>query len=174
MPSQAPQQSLPPEWLRALMLLQQQRTGQPGQQPQPTPALPPLLPYGERVLNNQQPYTTGEIKPIREMFPTLNAAGRAAKQNPLLGMAFGGLADLASTVGSSEFKPSDSLAAVVDVLPMSKYAFKGASHLGAPLLQKAGQWYNRLPARGKTTLESVWNAGPTNPFERQNNDPIYQ
>lgn len=161
------QSSLPPEWLRALLLLRQR-------QAEERAAAPPLAPYGERVLGGLPPYTIGDVTPLQETLPSVNAAGRGLKQVPILGAMAGGIADYLATVGSSQFQPRDAWAAGADVMPGARLALKGAAQTGLPVLQQAARWYDRRPALGKASLEGAWNMGPTNPFERAKDDPVYR
>ena len=134
------------------------------------PALPPLAPYGERVLGG----LPGSLPPVPETLPRVNAAGRWVKNQPWLEPVMGGMADAAATIGTPDYRFSDGMAAALDAVPIAKYGLKAAAKVGGPVVQKAAKWYENMPGRGKVATELATNAAVSNPFSRPVSDPVFQ
>jgi len=139
----------------------------------PQPSLPALPSWEERALT-ERPYVTGSVEPIYEMLPWVNTLGRGVKKTPVLGDVVGGLADLASTVGSSQYQPRDSLAAAIDMIPAARATLGVGAKAGNRAMQKARSWYGDQNWKRQLGVEGGANVAPFNPYERSPDDPVFQ
>jgi hypothetical protein len=139
----------------------------------PPPSFPALPPWEERALT-ERPYVTGGVDPIYETLPWVNALGRRVKKTPVLGDAVGGLADLASTAGSSQYQPRDSLAAAIDMIPAARVALGVGGKAGNWAMRKAKSWYGDQSLKRQVGVEGGANVVPFNPYERSFDDPVFQ